>query len=230
MTDTKKTTIQITCECGKKYRCRSQRIGKTVRCKSCGNSIRVTELMGVKPAWSSDETLRFQEDTMPGGRFGLTIVNWSSTWGIALLSIVLIAGVFQSTLDGPAFMTMFVALLVTIVVAGLVIRIAAPTHLKKYVAAGLITYEMIAIVRLIYGMNVGMSRFDNLKAMMVVGPIAVCVAAFISLDGAGSNNRGSSFCGGWSGGGCSGGDSGEGGGAGAGCGGGGCGGCGGGGD
>jgi hypothetical protein len=233
VTDTKKTTIQITCECGKKYRCRSHRIGQTVRCRSCGNSILVADRTLSRTTWT-DEAPRIQSETKPDGtkpdgtksdrtrsdrtRSDRTddhsMLIWCCTWGIASLAMVLFASVIQTVLDGPEFMGVFIAFLVTIVVAGLLIRLSAPIYLNAYFVAAFLTYELIAIVRLVYGINAGMSRFDDLKAMMVIGPLALSFVAISTSNGHGGLNGGSSS----SSGGCGGGGGGGGG----------CGGCGGG--
>ena len=43
MTDTKQPSIRITCECGKKYRCRRNHFGKDMRCRHCGETIAVPD-------------------------------------------------------------------------------------------------------------------------------------------------------------------------------------------
>ena len=92
-------------------------------------------------------------------------------------------------------------------------RFLARDYLGKYLLAVLLTYELIALVRLGYGVSHGMSRFGKLVEMMFGSPIVLALSAFATVGGSSGFSSGS----------CSSGSSCGGGG----CGGGGCGGCGG---
>jgi uncharacterized membrane protein YgcG len=143
---------------------------------------------------------------------GRNIYRWCFTWGLVSLAIVVMVSVYQTTLNGPQFLGFFQIVFWCGVVSVFTMGFLASKYRGSYLLAVLLTFELIAIVRIGYGMSQGMHNFANLLYMMIVGPIAFVFLAFAtacetsgsSSDG-GSCSSGSS-CGGGGGGcgGCSG--------------------------
>jgi uncharacterized membrane protein YgcG len=129
--------------------------------------------------------------------------------------IAVISCLIQTRLDGVGFLVFFAFL----GICGMFTVIGSRFHNleERTCFLCLITFELIGIVRIIYGLSIGMHRFEFLIAMMILIPVPIAAAA--SDQGVlGSHGGGGCGGGGGGGGGCGGGGGGGGGG---------CGGCGG---
>lgn len=132
---------------------------------------------------------------------------------------MLVAGICQTQLDGPGFLSFYFSVGVGICVALLIARLTSCPIIALLTLP--LAFEAIGAIRYGYGLSQGMHRFGMLQKMMLVGPIGIVVIPFLdrilTSTGGGSSWGGScgssSSCGSSCGGG--------------GCGGGGCGGCGG---
>jgi hypothetical protein len=199
------------------------RDSKTSRCPMCASSLTAEATIcpscGYQP--ETDTSASDHPDVVDLDAAWLKIKTdfpsqvrpWCCTWGLVSLAIVMIVSVYQTTLDGPQFLGFFTIFVWSAVISVFAMRFLARDYLGRYVLAAILTIELIAIVRLGYGVSHGMSRFGILFEMMFGSPIVLALSASATDGGSSGFSSGS----------CSSGSSCGGGG----CGGGGCGGCGG---
>ncbi len=239
MTSATASRIKATCSCGKKYLVKPEFAGKRLKCK-CG------EVFTVPAVDESEKTPIDRQCTWCDARIGpeesicescareageraseaereKSMPWWKrrKTWiTAAICSItVIVAGIYQTQLNGPEFVEFYFAMGIVCCVAFLVARLTS-CPIAAFVIL-LLTFEAIGAIRYGFGLTQGMHRFGILGNMMLLGPIGIVAIPFLdrfadSSGGGGSSSWGSSSyssCGSSCGGG--------------GCGGGGCGGCGG---
>ncbi len=122
---------------------------------------------------------------------------------ILMVLATLSAAVYQCTLRGHEFTDFYLLFGVFCVIAIFIARNTSCSTLGALVVA-VLAYELLGVVRYLYGITHGMHRFDTMSDLMWIGPFAGAMIAFMKGDGSGSSSF-SSGCGGSCGGGCGGG-------------------------
>lgn len=133
-------------------------------------------------------------------------------WPVAMgISVCLIGAMsfYQPVLDGPQFL--MVAVLLAAVGMCLTL-VAKPMEwgTGRVAVMSLITFELICLIRIMWGQSHGMHKFGFLVGMMVIVPVIAVVGCFGSIGGVGGSGHHSFFsscsdCGSSCGGGCGGG-------------------------
>ena len=176
--------------------CSGAQLKTTVICNNCGYNKRTAE---VAKATAVAADITFWHRLVP-----------------AVAIVAVISCLVQTQMNGMEFLMLFAVL----GICGFATAIGSEFHNlgkgRTFVLC-LIAFEVIGIVRIMYGSSIGMHKFDYLTMMMFGMPFLGTMALF-GKSGGGSNDSGwfGSSCGSGSGSSCGGG-----------CGGGGCGGCGG---
>ena len=239
MTAATVSRIKASCSCGKKYMVKPEFTGKRVRCK-CGEAFTVPPVeeseatpieklcvwcdARIGPEETACESCdREAEQRTSEAERARSLPWWKSrktriTAAICVITII-VAGIYQTQLNGPEFVKFYFAMGVVCCVAILVARLTS-CPIAAFVAL-LLAFEAIGAIRYGYGLTQGMHRFGMLGKMMLFGPVGIVAIPFLDRFGESSGGGGSSSWGDSSysscGSSCGGG----------GCGGGGCGGCGG---
>lgn len=235
--------IKVTCDCNHSFRAKARLSGRTVKCPHCLSAISIPPVNPDTAAADGQEWEACPECTGPLLASAVVCENCSYNkrtaeiqkatedvantkfWhrlvpGVAIVAVL--ACLVQTQLKGVEFLWFFGFL----AFCGGATTIGADFHdlgkVRTFVAC-VVAFEIVAVVRIVYGMSIGMSQFDFLKVMMGACPFVGALFIF------GNSNNSSNDSGWFFGGGCgsSCGSSCGGGGCGGGCGGGGCGGCGG---
>ena len=226
--------VKAACSCGKKYLVRAQFSGQKSKCQ-CGKFFTVpkqekTESViadkacpwcGARIGTEESDCKNCQDESQKRVDREASAGWWEQKenqiiGGICAATVV-IAGICQTQLDGPAFLWFYLAIGVACCIGFCFARLTACTTAAFIMP--LVAFEAIGVIRYGYGVTQGMDRFSILGMMMLFGPFVIAAIAFLDQfadsSRSGSNSWGcscASSCGSSCGGG--------------GCGGGGCGGCG----
>ena len=225
--------VKAVCSCGKKYLVRAEFAGQRSKCP-CGKYFSVppqedSEVpapekkcpwCGVSIGTDESACETCEHEANRQATRGTSDAWWTQkknqNIGTICAITAILAGIFQTQLDGPGFIWFYVVMGIACCIGFVVARLTACSAVVFIML--LVAFEAIGAIRYGYGLTQGMHKFAILAMMMLFGPLVIAAIAFLDQFADTSS-------GGWSTWGCSGGSS-CGSSCGGGCGGGGCGGCG----
>jgi uncharacterized membrane protein YgcG len=218
--------IKVTCECKHRFRARARLARRMVKCPNCETALAIPPLSSDMVSADGQKWEACPECAGPFLAKAEVCENCSysrrtaeiqkskdTTFWYRLVPFVLIAAVLaylvQTQLKGVEFLWFFVFF----ALCGGTTTIGAEFHdLGKFrtFVAWAIAFEIVGVVRILFGTSIGMTQFDFLKMMMVGCPFLGAIFLFgksNNSDNSGwffGSSCGSSCGGGGCGGGCGG--------------------------
>lgn len=190
--------IKAACSCGKKYLARAEHSGKQCKCK-CGKVFTVPTQEKAEAAIPEKEcptcSARIgpeeiwckacEREAVVSEAKAEADVSLARTIGIATVCglIVVVAGIYQSQLKASGFLIFFVLLGVLCAISIIAARLLgiSKRFVRELTIAALVSYGVIALIRCVFVLSDvrAPDSFELLLLLAVLGPLIVCVIAFL---------------------------------------------------
>ena len=170
MNSSTSSRITVKCACGKKYKCSSTRIGKTVTCRSCGQQVVIPETTAPSDTVVLANSSLAEESPSPGSSPFRSV---AMTFGWLFLATVtgFAFHFVPMQFNGPKFMGFYVAAFAGCAVACELFR-ARESH---FFGVPLLVFISIGFARILYGLQHEMTKFELLIVAMIVGTILMAL-------------------------------------------------------